>query len=646
LENIITTPAADLAQSYTYTYNNLNKRTRITREDGSYWSYIYNDRGELTSGKKYWSDNSSVWGAQTEYSFDNQGNRTAAKNGGNQLGTLRQSSYSGNSLNQYFQRTVPAAVDVTGVANSAATVTVNNQTTARKGEYFFHELAVDNSTAPAFSPVNVVGARNNFGAGGEDAVTEKGGRVLVPSATQAFTYDFDGNLTNDGQWSYTWDGENRLTSIESTASVTPEAKRKLTFVYDYMNRRVQKAVYVWDVPTSSYQLQSTRRFIYDEWNLLVEIDAGNNVLRAYCWGQDVSGFLKTAGGIGGLLLIAEAGITYQVGYEASGNVTSLVNSTSGKLAASYEYDPFGNILRASGEYAEKNPFRFSTKYTDVETNLVYYGFRYYQPQTGNWLSRDPVEESGGIALYAFTANNPVSRIDYLGLLNPDEFWRKWTERQRQNWFREFREKFGRYINDAAIKNCVPKRLLAAVIANEMIDYPDYERDLEPWGIGQSVGPAQITINTAIRYNLTDIDPKSFSSTWFPLYKPASTKFREAVREYMLNPANNIDAAARLMSMYLDELCKRTAQGKVSEGFLTQIAGLTKAADKSEFCCRANGDCDDVVNMDPDASLMRTMAAIWNNGINVVGVRNPMVETPNAHAHGGNAGLLAGAPLVP
>ena len=163
LETITITPAADSARSYTYTYNNLNQRMRVTREDGSYWSYIYNDRGELVSGKKYWSDNSVVWGAQTEYNFDNIGNRKYARNGGNQLGSLRESIYTANSLNQYTQRTVPGAIDVTGTANTGATVTVNDGATIRKGEYFYKELAIDNSTGPVYSQINVVGARNNFG---------------------------------------------------------------------------------------------------------------------------------------------------------------------------------------------------------------------------------------------------------------------------------------------------------------------------------------------------------------------------------------------------------------------------------------------------------------------------------------------------
>jgi hypothetical protein len=81
----------------------------VTREDGSYWSYVYNDRGELKSGKKYWADNSLVWGAQSEYTFDNIGNRSSSQSGGNQLSILRQSNFTNNALNQPLQRTVPGA---------------------------------------------------------------------------------------------------------------------------------------------------------------------------------------------------------------------------------------------------------------------------------------------------------------------------------------------------------------------------------------------------------------------------------------------------------------------------------------------------------------------------------------------------------
>lgn len=62
-----------------------------------------------------------------------------------------------------------------------------------------------------------------------------------------------------------------------------------------------------------------------------------------------------------------------------------------------------------------NPFRFSTKYQDDESDLVYYGYRYYSASTGRWVSRDPKEEKGGINLYALVKNKPVSAYDPLGL---------------------------------------------------------------------------------------------------------------------------------------------------------------------------------------------------------------------------------------
>lgn len=137
------------------------------------------------------------------------------------------------------------------------------------------------------------------------------------------------------------------------------------------------------------------------------------------WGQDNSGTLEGAAGVGGLLRIKEAGNSYQVGYDGNGNVIALVNAGTGNSAAYYEYDAFGITLKATGAYAKLNPFRFSTKYTDGETSLVYFGYRYYQPQTGRWLSRDPIGEQGGVNLNVFVSNNPVSFTDTLGLFDID-----------------------------------------------------------------------------------------------------------------------------------------------------------------------------------------------------------------------------------
>jgi RHS repeat-associated protein len=57
------------------------------------------------------------------------------------------------------------------------------------------------------------------------------------------------------------------------------------------------------------------------------------------------------------------------------------------------------------------------KYLDDETDLIYYGYRYYNPSTGRWLSRDPMEEDSSVNLYGYIDNEPIDGYDFLGLFD-------------------------------------------------------------------------------------------------------------------------------------------------------------------------------------------------------------------------------------
>ena len=76
--------------------------------------------------------------------------------------------------------------------------------------------------------------------------------------------------------------------------------------------------------------------------------------------------------------------------------------------------PFGEVVKKTGD-ASGLPFRFSTKYQDEETGIVMYPARPYNPFTGRWLSKDPVEEQGGLNLYTFCNNNTINKVDFIGL---------------------------------------------------------------------------------------------------------------------------------------------------------------------------------------------------------------------------------------
>ena len=82
-----------------------------------------------------------------------------------------------------------------------------------------------------------------------------------------------------------------------------------------------------------------------------------------------------------------------------------------RFRAQYEYGPFGELIHASGPMAKVNLFRFSTKFQDDETGFLYYGYRYYVPGMGRWLSRDPIAERGGMNLYGFVRNCSIEKID-------------------------------------------------------------------------------------------------------------------------------------------------------------------------------------------------------------------------------------------
>ena len=168
---------------------------------------------------------------------------------------------------------------------------------------------------------------------------------------------------------------------------------------------------------------ATTTFFYDDWNLIYEHVANTNgTVDAfqYFWGRDLSGTLQGAGGVGGLLYVKHNGTIYVPHADAMGNILRYTD-TAGNVVASYTYDAFGRTISATGPHANLFRHRFSTKYFDSETGLYYYGYRYYSPPFMRWLNCDPIGEDGGVNLYAFCRNDPVSLSDSLGLATISDY---------------------------------------------------------------------------------------------------------------------------------------------------------------------------------------------------------------------------------
>ena len=402
--------------SFNYAYNSANQRTAVTTTDNSYWAYQYDNLGQVISGKKYWANGTPVAGQQFTYNFDDIGNRKQTASGGDALGAnLRVANYIANNLNQYTSRDVPGYVDILGSANPNATVTVNLQRAVRQGSYFSDELSVNNSGGPMYLSLTNLAVLNN--GTNADIIATNVGNLFVPQTPEVFGYDADGNLTNRGRWTITWDAENRAVSFVTVANAPLAAQRKVDCAYDWQGRRIQKIVSTND--GTAWVPACTNKFVYDGWNVITILDGQNSILNSFAWGSDLSGSEQGAGGVGGLVSMtlysgANAG-TYFYGYDGNGNVVALANAANGNAAGQWEYGPFGEVIRATGPMAKGNPFRFSTKYEDDETGLNYYGCRFYDPSGGGWPSRNPIGENGGESLYGSCGNDMLNSYDHIGL---------------------------------------------------------------------------------------------------------------------------------------------------------------------------------------------------------------------------------------
>ena len=100
-------------------------------------------------------------------------------------------------------------------------------------------------------------------------------------------------------------------------------------------------------------------------------------------------------------------------YDGNGNIMSYLNASTKASVAEYVYDAFGRTISSSGAEADNFTYRFSTKPQDG-SGFYYYGSRYYDPQHGRWITRDPIEEEGGVNLYGFIQNNGVNYYDFIG----------------------------------------------------------------------------------------------------------------------------------------------------------------------------------------------------------------------------------------
>ncbi len=219
------------------------------------------------------------------------------------------------------------------------------------------------------------------------------GRAASPLAAGggSYTHNAAGCVTRierDGRptLDLTWDSQYRLLSVSTNGAFAE------SYAYDALGRRV-----------STTTLEGTVRHVYDDsWQCLADIDENGNVRCSYVWGD----------GIDNLLAVKIGSETYTALTDIQGTVWGFTDST-GVIVARWTYDAWGNVLSedVTTPALATIRYRFQGREWSKATGLINFRMRWYDAETGRWLSKDPIGLGGGLNLYVFCGNEPIINTD-------------------------------------------------------------------------------------------------------------------------------------------------------------------------------------------------------------------------------------------
>jgi RHS repeat-associated protein len=212
--------------------------------------------------------------------------------------------------------------------------------------------------------------------------------VAEGAAQTTFTHDANGNRTSKTEngvvWTYLYDAQNLLREVQRDGVLLE------SYQYDYQGHRIKKA-----------GPEGVVRYLWDDDKILVITDDFGNTIAKYDYAGDR------------LLSVEHAteGTAYFL-FDGLGSVVDL-SKPDGSLAARYRYDAWGN--RRTGTGQSSNPFLFTGYQLDEATGLYYAKARFYDPELGRFLTRDPVPggifEPQSLHPYLYAYGNPTVYLD-------------------------------------------------------------------------------------------------------------------------------------------------------------------------------------------------------------------------------------------
>jgi RHS repeat-associated protein len=407
--------------SLSYSYDHLGRRTFFTLPDGSAIRYAY-DSAYLKTIERLSSKNQKLYTHRyLKYQIDGQVLESQMIG---KAGALKKNYEDGKCTeitSAFWNASIPReGYDEDGritQMTSSDTLGVSDQ------HYTYDELGRLTSELNHTEASYSYDSLSNRKTEGKDSTYDAGTNRLISDGDSFYTYDLNGNLLTKmsptESYAYEYDALNRLRSILKKDSFL------LNYQYDAFNRCLKEIYHEWDSNTKKWKYSSEENHLYDGLNEIGSMNAEGEINQLRVLGVGLGAE------IGSAIAIELQGKRKRILapiHDHRGSLTCLIDPNTQELEEGYRYSAHGEELiynqegEVIGDTALNNPWRFSSKRSNTSTGLLNFGYRFYDPKLGRWMTKDPLANYDGLNPYSFLRDDPMNAVDHYGLFSWNSLW--------------------------------------------------------------------------------------------------------------------------------------------------------------------------------------------------------------------------------